>query len=64
MAECALFGTYSFTNVALSIDGVLVTGLDEGDDAISVEPGSDLGTRRSARMAAPSCRSRRTSLRP
>lgn len=44
MAECTLFGTYSFTNVALSIDGVLVTGLDEGDDAISVEPGSDLGT--------------------
>lgn len=45
MAEdCAPFGTYSFQNVAFSIDGVLVVGFDEGDDCILVERTTELGT--------------------
>ena len=44
MAECAAFGTYSFANVAFSIDGALVTGFDEGDDAIMIEHTTELGT--------------------
>lgn len=44
MAECGVFGTYSFRNVAFNIDGSLVTNFDEGDDCITIEPTSDLGT--------------------
>ena len=42
--NCAPFGVYSFTNVALSIDGARVIGFDEGDDAIQIERTTDLGT--------------------
>jgi hypothetical protein len=43
MADCAPFGTYSFANVAFSIDGALVIGFDEGDDCIMIEPTTELG---------------------
>lgn len=42
--ECPPFGTYSFDNVAFSIDGALVNGFDEGDDCILIEPTTELGT--------------------
>lgn len=44
MAECGIFGMYSFRNVAFTIDGALVTNFDEGDDCITIEPTSDLAT--------------------
>jgi hypothetical protein len=44
MAECAPFGTYSFRQVAFTIDGALVTGFDEGDDCIMIEPRVELVT--------------------
>jgi len=40
----APFGTYSMDNVALHIDGSRVTGFAEGDDVISIERNTDLGT--------------------
>lgn len=42
--DCAPFGTFSFTNVAFSIDGSLVNGWDEGDDCLTIEPTTELGT--------------------
>lgn len=44
MAECGVFGLYSFKNVAFTIDGSLATNFDEGDDCIAIAPTSDLGT--------------------
>lgn len=35
---------YSFLNVAATLDGLPVLGLWEGDDAIAVEQGADVGT--------------------
>ena len=36
--------TYSMLNVAATLDGRDVVGLFEGDDAITVEPGAEVGT--------------------
>lgn len=42
-AHRAPFGVYTFANVSLSLDGRLVTGVGEGDDAIVIEPTQELG---------------------
>ena len=45
MADCAPFGIYSFQNVSLTIDGCPRHRLcSEGDDAIMIEPTTELGT--------------------
>lgn len=44
MADCAPFGIYGFQNVALTIDGARIIGFAEGDDAIMIEPTTELGT--------------------
>lgn len=41
--NCPLFGSYSFQNVVLMIDGYRVQGFASGDDAIMVEPFEDSG---------------------
>ena len=35
---------YSFAQVSASVDGVLVRGLFDGDDAVSVTPNADVGS--------------------
>ena len=42
--KCPPFGVYNFMNTALTIDGVMVQGYAEGDDAISIEPFKELST--------------------
>lgn len=42
--DSAPFGTYSMDNVALHIDGARVTGFGDGDDVISIERTTELGT--------------------
>jgi hypothetical protein len=42
--NCAPFGVYSFANTVLTIDGRRVIGFGEGDDVISIEPTTELGT--------------------
>lgn len=37
-------GVYSFNDVAVYVDNVLVEGFWEGDDAVIVEPNSDIAT--------------------
>ena len=40
----ALTSAYSYTNTANTLDGQLIQGLWDGDDAISIAPGADKGT--------------------
>lgn len=40
----ALSSAYSFKNCSVTIDGQLVIGLWDGDDAVTVAPSSDRGT--------------------
>lgn len=42
--ECAPFGVYSFSAVAFSIDGRMVTGFAEDEDCILIEPTTELGS--------------------
>lgn len=42
--SCPLAGTYSFALVAVTIDGALIQGFAEGDDAVVIEPFKDAGT--------------------
>jgi hypothetical protein len=42
--QCGPLTLYSFKNIAFTIDGRAVVGLWEGDDAITTERSTDLGT--------------------
>lgn len=44
MAECAPFGVYSMDRVVVTIDGRKVIGFANGDDVVSIEDTSELGT--------------------
>lgn len=42
--NCPPFGVYNFMNTALTIDGVVVQGYAEGDDAVTIEAFKEIGT--------------------
>jgi hypothetical protein len=42
--DSAPFGVYGMDNVVLQIDGVRIQGFGDGDDVISIERNTDLGT--------------------
>ncbi|RIY00214.1 DUF3277 family protein [Aureimonas flava] len=44
MGVSSLQTSYSFANVAATLNGREVIGLWDGDDSITVEPGADVGT--------------------